>query len=79
MKKLKEVLIAITLLMFVISCEEFYPGNGCFYVDHVEFYDKIYKYRLVSTKGNNSIYVNSDKKLYYTQDTICLPRFNQNN
>lgn len=60
------------LCLFLCSCSEVMPGNGCFVVVSVQENSDFTKYHIVQTKGIGGTFFNEKVGLYHVGDTLCL-------
>ena len=74
MKRTARYFINIIIASVLLSgCNEFFPSNGHFVVDHVEsLSDNLYKYTLVSLKGDGLLFIKDSANKYIIGDTVIL-------
>lgn len=71
-KKLKGyTLCTLLMLAFLAGCSELSPNGEKFVVRKMEKHDKIYRYKLLPTKGGGVLFINSTN-FYDVGDTLIL-------
>ena len=70
-KNVSYTLYTLLALVFLVGCSELSPNSEKFVVRKMRSYDKIYRYELFPTKGQGTLYINSEH-FYNIGDTLTL-------